>query len=428
MARITRLFDYQEVGVAWLRQRIASGRSSILTDEPGLGKTAQAISAIDGRMVVVCPSIMKPVWANEVAELRPARRVIVVNGTSPVSITPEYDTVIINYDILHSHERSLSQFSCGGATIVADECHMLKSDAARRTQVFRRLAKRSVVVGLSGTPMLNNPADLWGSLRSIGIREFGLHSDFIAMFDGRKNIFGAWEWGANRDINRIKYALRLCMLRRKKSDVWDQMPMKIHTDIHVPLARELLKNSRLVDDGMVDGVVDHDMVSSRIVDGLPIDVAEYAHLRMESASAKIGFAKNVVDEFEENQTPLIVWSAHTAPVREIGTRSGWAYIDGSVPNSRREQVIYDFQNGKLNGVACNIKSAGSGITLTIASNALFVDWEWTPALNLQAEDRIHRIGQMAACNYIHLVGDTKLERAVHSALQKKQQMISDIIG
>lgn len=136
----------------------------------------------------------------------------------------------------------------------------------------------------------------------------------------------------------------------------------------------------------------------------------------------------MIEDYEESQTPLVVASAHRAPVDALGAREGWATITGDTPAAKRAEIVKRFQDGNLKGVALTIQAGGVGLTLTRASTMIFVDLDWTPGNNVQCEDRICRIGQRAdSVLVIRMVSDHPLDRHILEILKKKMCLIETAI-
>jgi len=153
-----------------------------------------------------------------------------------------------------------------------------------------------------------------------------------------------------------------------------------------------------------------------------------AYVRAELASSRTEAAHALADECEEQECPLVVFSAHVEPVRSLGARAGWAYIDGSTSMEDRERIVDQFQNGKMPGIALSIRAAGVGLTLTRAWKAVFVDLDWTPAGNAQAEDRLCRIGQTHDhIEIVQMVSDHPLDLRVLELLAEKSRVIDGAI-
>jgi hypothetical protein len=155
---------------------------------------------------------------------------------------------------------------------------------------------------------------------------------------------------------------------------------------------------------------------------------EFSEIRERLARAKIPAMLEYVESAEEQDTPLIVASAHRAPIEKLGERDGWEIITGDVPSKKRQQIVDRFQAGELKGVGVTITAGGTGITLTRASTMLFVDVDWTPANNIQMADRICRIGQKADNVLIlTMVIDHVLEKHIHDLIDIKMRLIFNAI-
>jgi hypothetical protein len=137
---------------------------------------------------------------------------------------------------------------------------------------------------------------------------------------------------------------------------------------------------------------------------------EFSSLRAALAESRIPALLEMVEDHEEQGVPLVVFSAHKAPVLACGEREGWEAITGDTSSKKRQEIVERFQAGKLKGLALTIRAGGVGLTLTHAWKAIFVDLDWVPSQNQQAEDRICRIGQLAAhCEIVRMVSDHVLD-------------------
>jgi hypothetical protein len=208
------------------------------------------------------------------------------------------------------------------------------------------------------------------------------------------------------------------MLRRTKPEVLTHLPPKTYQDVLVEVgSKKLLKMS----EKMMTMLVEHGS------ENIP-DFTEFSRVRAELAKDRISALEDIVESFEEANEPVVVFSAHRAPIEAMGKRDGWAVIMGDTNPDDREDAVMAFQAGMLKGIACTIKAGGVGITLTKSSKMVFCDLEWNPALNLQAEDRICRIGQTASnLQYIRLVSDCPMDLHVLKLIDKKKTMIEAAI-
>jgi len=461
------LFAFQRFGIKWLASRMGA----LLADEMGLGKTIQAIVAFPSAspILVICPAVAKGVWAREIARWRPDLRTTILSGRGSLTRWPEAGEVVItNYDILP--EPPVDKMDAvplapwSGAmprnlVLVGDEAHAIKSSKAKRTIAFRAIAKRAFDAGggrvwlITGTPLLNKPNELWNVLQAADIaREaFGSWDGFVSEFGGSPGEYGGIEWGTPSD--RVKDKIKRVCLRRLRVDVLPELPVK--TWQHVPVA--INKTVRLAldkttkqlttilptawekilsDDDPFESKPSGDTELARAI----VEARQWMSLTASTnfeamstgrallAKAKIPSLIEMVENFEENEEPLVVFSAYRAPIDIFAERPGWAVITGDTPPAERTKIEDAFQAGKLKGVAGTIKAMGVAITLTHAHHAIFVDREFTPGLNDQAEDRVCRIGQTRGCIIHDLVADHPLDKLLYEILGKKEMIIAKSVN
>jgi len=147
--------------------------------------------------------------------------------------------------------------------------------------------------------------------------------------------------------------------------------------------------------------------------------------RRELAEAKIKTALSLVEEYEQNDEPLVVFSAHRAPILALQGRKGWGVITGDTSAPERTGLVADFQAGKLKGIGGTIGAMGVGVTLTHSAHVLFVDRSYVPAENLQAEDRCMRIGQTRGVLVTTMVAEHAVDRRVAEVLERKEAMLRE---
>jgi superfamily II DNA or RNA helicase len=420
------LYKYQKQGVAWLAPRTGA----LVADDMGLGKTIQAITAIPegAPVVVVCPAVAKSVWQRETAKWRPAMKVSVLSGRGSFRAPVAGEMVCVNYDILPDAAELAP-----GTVLILDEAHACASSKAKRTVRVRALSEQARRGGgkcwaLTATPLKNNPLELWGVLETAGIaREaFGSWTGFLRAFNGeKKGRFGGYKFG--RPTEAAAECLRRVSIRRVKSDVLSDLPAKTYRTLPATIDRETAK---LCDAALAEVSGEEGQLSlavEKAVEKLMSSSLGFAQLsaaRAALAKAKIPAMLEVVESYEKQGEPLVVFSAYRAPIDLLGAREGWATITGDTSNERRGEIVEAFQAGRLKGVACTIRAGGVAITLTRASNVLRVDREWNPALNVQAEDRCYRIGQKSAVLVTDLVAEHKLDEMIAATIARKEALIS----
>lgn len=227
-ARGLNLFPFQNDGVLALRDNARF----LLTDQMGLGKSVQVAVALPANapVIIVCPSVVKGSWRKELALWRPELKVAILKGRNALKVWPKAGEVfIMNYDIL-SDELPVGEVP--GLTVVADEVHNCKNNKAKRTIRFETLAKAAARVwGLTGTPLMNQPFELWGVLSVLGLQNqaFGSFGNFIKLFNGRKGPYGMEFFG--EPSVQVETCLRKVSLGRRRENVLTDLPGKIFKTI-----------------------------------------------------------------------------------------------------------------------------------------------------------------------------------------------------
>jgi len=329
-------------------------------------------------------------------------------------ISPKSEIVIITYNTLPSYlspSKSTGEKTRSGKEIkvadltkeqtdqlseivlICDEAHLCKNYKAIRSQrvsQLSRLCKR--VWFLSGTPLMNNPPDLFGVLSAGNMNVFGGWDNFLRLFNGYKNQWGGYEFGM--PLPEVPERMQRVMLRRLKTEVLKDLPPKVYQDIEVDCDGTLTKKLNTFLGKATGKKIDYDNLDFEDeidVEELPA-FSEFSEIRALLAEARIPAMLEIVESYEDSGTPLAVFSAHKKPIEALADRVGWRIITGDTDPEDRRNFVREFQEGKLKGIALTIKTGGVGVTLTRATNALFVDLDWTPSWNIQAEDRLVRIG------------------------------------
>jgi superfamily II DNA or RNA helicase len=407
----------------------ASGhRTFLLADEPGLGKTAQALLAADAAraypLLAVVPNVVKTNWAHEAALWTPGRSATVVHGDGH-TVDAFSDLVVVNYDVLHRHVGWLSTFGFRG--MVIDEAHFIKNKGAQRSQSVLELSKRirersprPLLMALTGTPLINDIEDflsIWEFLGWIGKDEPG--SDLMAALE--HNGLTPTDPGFSPAARAA--VIDLGIVRRRKVDVASDIPARRIADMPVELegalgrsirsaeaalARRLVKRYQSALEARAPGVavvgIDHALVRKvagwerqdtkedstgdnvfsmmrRIGQAKAVLAADYTAQLARSAGKVVFFAKHidVMDAAEETFTQRSL---------------GYCSIRGGQTTKARQASIEAFQNDPDVAVAvCSLSAAGVGINLQVASNVVLAELSWTNAEQTQAIDRVHRIGQ-----------------------------------
>lgn len=411
------LYEYQRVGVEFL----ALHDRALLADEQGTGKTIQTLVALpaNARVLVVCPASLKYNWRDEFNKWRPEYKVTIAVGRDGFSVPNEGEVVIINYDILPDWEDGIPvayKALLSQVHLVADEAHQVKNYKSKRSKKINAISAACKAVWfLTGTPLMNRPQDLFGMLSAGNMNVFGSWTKFTNLFGGYQDKWGGWHF--QEPSPEVPERLRRIMLRRLKSEVLKDLPPKQEKIVEVNDLGARFRSS-----------LDKHWDAWSSKNELP-PFEEFSGVRAELAKARIPAMMELVESYEDSETPLVVFSAHKAPVQELGKREGWAAITGETPPEERRNIVAKFQGGGLNGVALTIAAGGVGLTLTRASDVLFVDLDWTPAMNLQAVDRLHRIGAKGEAILItYLQSSHPLDQHVQNLIRQKMHIIEKAIN
>lgn len=433
------LYPYQLEGVHWLSKR----NKALLCDDMGLGKTIQALMSLefDDCVIVVAPAHLKWNWRNEISVWRPDFEVEVLIGKESFRIPNHGEILITNYEAL---PRWLIAEPTGrkvGAkrridlepeliaalkkcTLIADEAHLLSNARTQRSQKVWTLARLVQKVWfLTGTPVKNRPPQLYDLLDAGNMNgeTFGGFDRFYNFFNAKKRQVGrrkwATEWG--QPSAEVPEILKRVMLRRERKDVLPELPDKTYQTLVVNGCGVRLRKKM---DNLYGNYEEF-----FIQEQLP-PFEEFSKVRAELASHRIPAMREYIEQVEEQDIPLVVFSAHKSPIEALESRDGWTIITGDIPTKHRQERVDAFQAGEYRGIGLTIGAGGMGFNLFRAYLGLFVDLDWTPALNLQAEDRLARIGQKHDHVLIsRMVANHPLDMRCHDLIAKKMRMIKNTV-
>jgi superfamily II DNA or RNA helicase len=415
------LAPFQWAGVRY----VLDARRVFLADEQGLGKTVEALAALeaDGAYpaIVVCPASMKLGWQREAERWLPHRTVSVIEGRPPVP--PSAEITILNYEIVAAHREALGRRR--PRALVVDESHYCKNPHAKRTQAVRRLAgavaPNGLVLALTGTPVLNHADELIAQLRVIGrLEDFGSGARFSRQFRGLLS------------EERLHWHLRRrCFVRRLKADVLPQLPAK--RQVVVPVALTNGAEYRLAEKDVIEWLrsqpLDLSELNARIAATLRAErLAQLGTLQRLAARGKLAAALAWIEDFLASGEPLVVFARHVEIQQAVLERFPAAlHLLGADSLRNREAAIAAFQDPEGPPLIVGAtRVAGQGITLTRSSNVVFLELEWTPAMHDQAEDRCHRIGQHDAVTAWYLLAADTIDETMARLIQSKRQVVAAV--
>ena len=417
-----KLMPFQEAGVAYALRR----RRAFIADEQGLGKTVQALAAIEGDgafpAVVICPASLKLNWQRESEKWLPKRRAIVVSGRKPVDLSG-YDVVIVNYDVVGAHLSRLVRLK--PPALVLDESHYCKNPTAQRTKHVLELAQAlpndALLLALTGTPLVNRPKELVPQLRILGrLPEFGSGAELERRF------------GANAERERLHWHLRRsCYVRRLKREVLPQLPDKRRAVVPFDLDNE--REYRHAERDLVAWVKDRftssEELKSRVDSAMRAEALVRVNaLRQLVGTGKLHAAHAWIHDFLASGEKLVVFAAHRAVQRDLMERfPDAAHILGDDTPPERDAQVRRFQEDPdVLLCVCSLKVAAHGFTLTAASDVAFLELGWTPAEHDQAEDRTHRIGQRDAVTAWYLLAADTIDERMAALIDAKREVVGAV--
>jgi SWI/SNF-related matrix-associated actin-dependent regulator of chromatin subfamily A-like protein 1 len=411
----------------WVAVRYAlEARRTFLSDEQGLGKTVEALAALEADeafpAVVICPASMKLTWSREAASWLPHRSQQVLSGRDERPIE-QADITILNYEIVQARLAGL--VASGPRALVADESHYCKNPQAKRTKAVRRLAealpRNGLRLALTGTPVMNHADELIAQLRVIGrLGEFGSGASFSRQFEGELS------------EERLHWHLRRhCFVRRLKSEVLPQLPAKRQVVVPVSLNNE--EEYRLAEDDVIAWLrsqpIDLKELDAKIAATLRAErLAQLTTLQRLAARGKLAAALTWIHDFLASGEALVVFARHREVQEAVIARFPDAlHILGGDSMRARQEAINAFQrpDGPQLIVGAT-RAAAQGITLTRASNVCFLELEWTPAIHDQAEDRCHRIGQRDAVTAWYLLAADTIDETMARLIKRKREVIDAV--
>jgi len=402
------LYAYQQTGA----QHLASKPAALLADEPGLGKTVQAISASDLVkaiiILVLCPASARINWMREFKRFQKIDRTVQVIASRKETLV-ENGVIIISYDLAVAMHDQLMLLHFD--VLILDESYFLKSKSAKRTQVvFGKKCDRqgglasmaNRIFALSGTPAPNNPAELWPLIRALFPEALSNNGKpvgywaFLRQFcQYRDNGFGIQITGG-KNLSTLRLKMNPYLLRRKKSEVLkDLPPLRMETLYLEP--SQLLTELHELEAGPQGQMIRKVLQNAANLSQLSAHVAELRRLTgLAKVQPVIQFSKDALDGGLDK---LVIFAHHREVIEQLvaGLKPyGAVVVHGSVSSKNRQHAIDAFQQNPDTRIFIGqITAAGTAITLTAASHLIFAEYSWVPAENAQAAMRIHRIGQ---CN------------------------------
>jgi len=430
------LRPYQVEGAAWMLDRASRGLGGLLADEMGLGKTVQALAMIEalaGPVLVVCPSSLVWNWLSEAARFLPDLPALALDGPGRDRLfdgIARHRLIVTSYALLR---RDIERYrGIEFSAVILDEAQHIKNPDSQNAKAACALAARSRFI-LTGTPVENSIRDLWSLFEFLLPGYLGGRADFrdryeMPLLGGERGTVWA----------RLGRRIQPYLLRRLKADILDELPDKIEQVIAVELTDaqraaygQLQQAARAqIDDLARDGAAGPArMKVLTALLRLRQACCDLGLLGAETAggetSAKRVALRELLGEAIDGGHRVLVFSQFTRMLDLIGEDLAadgvdFCRLDGSTKN--RGEVVQRFQTGEVPVFLISLKAGGVGLNLTAADTVIHFDPWWNPAVEAQATDRAHRIGQRSVVTSIKLIARDTVEERVLAMQKKKREL------
>lgn len=464
------LFPYQANGVAYGLEK----KRFIMGDQPGLGKTGQAIAIAEGSgkdlFLVICPASLKQNWKTEIEEKWTGKKALILTDKTKSTWQQYYNVgmikyVIVNYESLKKYfvESIDEKFDKNGDRIplrinhihfkktidlfkgvIVDESHRCKDGKTQQTKFTMGICKgKEYIMALTGTPVVNKPIDLMPQLFMI---------EQAAHFGGYKGFVGRYCDGFTQasNLKELNYKMHEhCFYRREKKDVLKDLPDKIRNIVKIDITnraeynkaendlRTYLRENMLKTEGEITTALRGETM---VMIGI---------LKQISARGKVESVLEHIREVSDAGEKMVLFAWHKEIVKNLHeSLPGSVTVTGADNYVDRQRNVDNFQacakcgakmedhagkdhEHKLSApwqIICNIKSGGVGITLTAASRVGFIELPWHPADADQCEDRCHRISQKDSVQATYFLGENTIDEYIYSIIEKKRLVVNQVTG
>jgi len=435
-----KLRDYQYEGYIWLARLARLGVGACLADDMGLGKTLQALTIILGRArngptLVVAPTSVCMNWFTESVRFAPTLNVIIFGGKGRLkqikSLKP-FDVLVTSYTLLQQETKSLAPVEW--ETIVLDEAQAIKNMSTKRSRAAMVLRGRFRLL-LTGTPIENHLGELWNLFNFINPGLLGSLESF-----NRSYAFPIERQQSHPARKRLRKLIRPFILRRLKSEVLEELPPRTEIVLQVEMSederafyealrREAVQKLKKVGQAQAYSVrVLAEIMRLRRACCNPCLIVPETPVQ----SSKLRLFGKLIDELLENRHKALVFSqfvGHLAIIREFLAEKDieYRYLDGKMSVRERKMQVEKFQAGHGDLFLISLRAGGLGLNLTAADYVIHMDPWWNPAVEDQASDRAHRIGQERPVTIYRLVIKNTIEEKIVPLHPEKKDLADSLL-
>jgi SNF2 family DNA or RNA helicase len=443
------LRPYQVEGVQWLERLRLMYLNGILADDMGLGKTVQAIAAItqnqnknkDAHSLIVCPTSLLYNWKEELHRFNPKLRAIVIDGIpnqrkKVLTKMADYDVVITSYTLLQKDIETYSQMAFSYA--ILDEAQHIKNRGTRNAKSVKMIQAAHRLI-LTGTPIENSLDELWSLMDYLMPGFLSTYDRFV------ENYIRVTGEQQAQNIEYLRKKVSPFILRRMKSDVLHDLPpvseLVYHcqlSDVQLELYKSYAASARdelvkLVERDGFDKVQIHVLATLTRLKQICCHPAIFAKEKAEPGdSSKYDMLLELLQTLVESKHKTVIFSQYTRMLhimREDFEQRGipFSYLDGSSKN--RLEIVKEFnENPKIPVFLVSLKAGGTGLNLVGADTVIHYDMWWNPAVENQATDRVHRIGQKNCVSSYKLITLNTIEEKIVEMQRRKKGLVKKVVS
>jgi superfamily II DNA or RNA helicase len=450
------LRGYQRIAVQWLARTTALGFGALLADDMGLGKTLTVITfhlhRAAGPTLVACPASLLANWEREFARFAPGVPVRRYHGTArSLGEFKPGQVIVTTYGTLLRDADELAEVRWD--MVVADEAQQVKNHRSQAARALRSLPA-GARIAVTGTPVENSLSELWAILDWINPGLFGTLGAFRERY-GRPAERAA-EGGAEREAEqdaarRLSRLISPFLMRRRKTDpgVAPELPDKVVSDRFVQLTGEqaaLYKAATTETLARIQastGIARRGQVL-RLLQSLRQICNSPAHFLRQSAdewdadaevarSGKLATLEELMDSVAGAGEAALIFTGyvsmgHLLRAHLLARGMAAEFLHGGTPTARRQEMVDRFQSGHGHALILSVRAAGTGLNLTRAGHVIHFDRPWNPAVEDQATDRAHRIGQHHTVNVHHLIAEGTVEDRIAALLARKRKLTEAVLA
>jgi SWI/SNF-related matrix-associated actin-dependent regulator 1 of chromatin subfamily A len=414
-----RMYPFQIKGLDFLH---TTGGRAIIADEMGLGKTIEALGFIQERgfhsVLIISPASVTYKWQAEIKSWVNSDAVIITKGKD---VLPDTTYTIMSYAIFTNKIEDIRLH--GYQLAVFDECHYLANRDAARTRAAKSLAT-PYFLGLSGTPFLNKPIELFPQLNIISPGRWNSYWKFAQTYcDAHRERFG-WVVDGASHLKELKEELKPYYLRRTKQEVLTELPSLTRVNIPVDYERELSRQYAEAIDVLRKKI--------SIGEGKKLTkLALIAELRQIIGHMKVLPSIELAESVLTSKPKVVLFAHHKAVVAELETKLKQynpIKIVGDTPQKERQDNVNAFLVDPRIRVAIISQAGGEGIDLYAADTLIFVEREWNPGKEGQIEARLHRIGQTSNVEVIYMIARGTIDERIHRMIEEKREIFGQLIS